>query len=343
MVLESFGGRMKNRKLAVISSIFLGIMLLFTIISRVRNSWLVPNVSSVSPIKSRLNYEVSGTGIIDYDEISFLPVCEGLKVEQVFYQTGEWVEEGQDVIKYEKDSVEEALLRMEIEKQEYRLAAISMEGDYRELMGDKLKLIERKENVLEEILENNCAQTANATGYIEKMQVQARSVTDGSEVVDIVFGTAFTEGTVKTEYDSLLNVGDAMEVYAGNDTVVGEIAECSYDSGAGELTLMIKLPQGQYDYGTEAYFSFGVQSESYDLCVPNTALFQDAKGAYYVLAVEERNSILGNRLIAVRKEVDLLAQDNDYSAVKGEITRNDKVVYSWDREVYGDCPVRENK
>lgn len=332
---------MKNRRLAVISCIFLGIMLLFTIISRVRNSWLVPNVSSVSPIKSRLNYEVSGTGTIDYDEISFLSVCEGLKVEQVFCQTGEWVEEGQGIIKYEKDSVEEALLRAEIERREYQLAAISMEGDYRELMDDKIKLIERKEDALKEILENDCVQAANSMGYIGEMQVQARSITDGSEVVDIVFGTAFIKGTVKTEYDSLLNVGDAMEVYTGNDMVVGEVAECSYDSGARELALMIKLPQGQYDYGTEAYFSFGVQSESYDLCIPNTALFQDAKGAYYVLAIEERNSILGNRLIAVRKEVDLLAQDNDYSAVKGEITRNDKVIYSWDREVYGDCPVRE--
>lgn len=332
---------MKNRRLAVISCIFLGVMLLFTIVSRVRNSWLVPNVNSASPIKSRLNYEVSGTGTIDYDEISFLSVCEGLKVEQVLCQTGEWVEEGQGVIKYEKDSVEEALLRTEIERQEYQLAAISMEGAYRDLMEDKLKLIERKEDVLKEILENNCVQAADSTGYIGEMQVQARSVTDGSEVVDIVFGTAFIRGTVKTEYDSLLNVGDAMEVYTGNDTVVGEVTECSYDSGVRELALMITLPQGQYDYGMEAYFSFGVQSESYDLCIPNTALFQDAKGAYYVLAVEERNSILGNRLVAVRKEVDLLEQDNDYSAVKGEITRNDKVIYSWDREVYGDCPVRE--
>lgn len=332
---------MKNRRLAVVSCIFLGIMLLFTIVSRVRNSWLVPNVNSVSPIKSRLNYEVSGTGTIDYDEILFLYVCEGLKVEQVLCQTGEWVEEGQNIIQYEKDSVEEALFRTEIEKREYQLAAISMEGDYRELMDDKLKLIERREDVLKEILENDCVQAADSAGYIGDMQVQARSVTDGSEVVDIVFGTAFIRGTVKTEYDSLLNVGDAMEVYTGNDTVVGEVTECSYDSGVRELALMITLPQGQYDYGTEAYFSFGVQSESYDLCIPNTALFQDAKGAYYVLAVEERNSILGNRLIAVRKEVDLLAQDNDYSAVKGEITRNDKVIYIWDREVYEGCPVRE--
>ena len=82
---------------------------------------------------------------------------------------------------------------------------------------------------------------------------------------------------------------------------------------------------------------------SYDLCVPNTALFQDAKGAYYVLTVEERNSILGNRLVAVRKEVDQIAQDNDYSAVKGEITKNDKVIYNWDRDVYENSPVREKR
>ena len=334
---------MKNRKLVVLSGIFLGIMLLFTIVSRVRNSWLVPNVSSVSPIKSRMNYEVSGTGKIDYDEVSFLPVCEGLKVKQVFCQTGEWVEEGKNIIKYEKDSVEEVLLRAEIERQEYQLAAAGMEGAYRELMADKTNLMEREIDILKEILENDCIQTANATGYIGEVQVNARTVTNGKEIVDIVFGTAYIRGTVKTEYDSLLSVGDAMDVSAGNDTVAGEVTEYDYDSKMKELTLTITLPQGQYEYGMEAYYSFAVQSESYDLCVPNTALFQDAKGAYYVLAVEERNSILGNRLVAVRKEVDLLAQDTDYSAVKGEITKNDEVIYSWDREVYGDSPVRENE
>lgn len=334
---------MKNRKLVVISSIFLGIMLLFTIVSRVRNSWMVPNVISVSPIKSRLNYEVSGTGTIDYTEISFLSICEGLKVEQILCRIGEWVEEGQSLIKYEKGSVEEALIRTEIERLECQLAAAGMEGEYRVLMDDKIELLEKRMDILKNILENDCMQAADSTGYIGEMQVQARTVTNGNEIVAIVFGTPYISGSVKTEYDSLINVGDAIEVYVGNDAIMGEVIEYDYDSKSGELTLTITLSQGQHGYGTEGYFSFGTQSESYDLCIPKTALFQDAKGAYYVLAVEERNSILGNRLVAVRKDVDLLAQDNDYSAVKGEITKNDKVIYSWDREVYGDLPVREIK
>lgn len=333
---------MKNRKLVVISSVFIGIMLLFTIVSRVRNSWMVPNVSSVSPIKSRLNYEVRGTGTIDYTEISFLSICEGLKVEQILCRIGEWVEEGQDLIKYEKDSVEEAIIRTEIENLECQLAATGMEGEYRVLMDDKRKLLEKRMDILKKIFENDCMQTADSTGYLGEMQVQARTGTNGNEIVGIVFGTPYIKGTVKTEYDSLIDVGDAIEVYVGNDAIMGEVIECNYDSKSEDLTLTIILTQGQYGYGTDGYYSFGTQSESYNLCIPNTALFQDAKGAYYVLAVEERNSILGNRLVAVRKEVDLLAQDNGYSAVQGEITKNDKVIYSWDREVYGDLPVREN-
>ena len=333
---------MKNRKLVVISSVFIGIMLLFTIVSRVRNSWMVPNVSSVSPIKSRLNYEVHGTGTIDYTEISFLSICEGLKVEQVICRTGDWVEEGQDLIKYGKDSVEEAVIRAEIEKLECQLAAAGMEDEYRVLIDEKIKLLEKRMDILKEILENDCMQAADSTGYIGEMQVKPRTVTSGHEIVVIVFGTPYIKGTVRTEYDSLIDVGDAIEVYVGNDAIMGEVIECDYNSKSEELTLAITLIQGQYGYGTESYYGFGTQSESYNLCIPNTALFQDAKGAYYVLAVEERNSILGNRLVAVRKDVDLLAQDNDYSAVQGEITKNDKVIYSWDREVYGDLPVREN-
>lgn len=315
----------------------------FTIVSWIRSLCMVPNVNSVSPIKSRLNYEVSGTGTIDYTEISFLPICEGLKVEQVFCQIGEWVEEGQDLIKYEKDSVEEAIIRTEIEKLECQSAAAGMESEYRVLMDDKIMLLERRMDILKEILENDCMQTSDTTGYIGEMQVQARTVTNGNEIVGIVFGTPYIKGTVETGYDSLINDGDAIEVRMGNDAIMGEVIKCDYDSKSKELMLAIALSQGQYGYGTEGYYSFRIQSETYDLCIPNTALFQDEKGAYYVLAVEERNSILGNHLVTVRKEVDLLAQDNDYSAVQGEITKNDKVIYSWDNEVYEDLPVRENK
>ena len=109
------------------------------------------------------------------------------------------MEEGQGIIKYEKDSVEEALLRAEIERREYQLVVIGAEDDYRELMADKIKLMDKTVDVLKDILENDCVQAADLTGYIGEMQIQARSITDGSEVVDIVFGTAFIRGTVKTE------------------------------------------------------------------------------------------------------------------------------------------------
>ena len=66
----------------------------------------------------------------------------------------------------------------------------------------------------------------------------------------------------------------------------------------------------------------GQKSANYDLIVPNSAIREDNNGKF-VLVVESKSSPLGNRYIATRYDVEVLASDDTKSAVTGAL-------YGWE-------------
>ena len=75
------------------------------------------------------------------------------------------------------------------------------------------------------------------------------------------------------------------------------------------------------------YFSIAVALESskHDLVIPNAAVWQDAKGVF-VYVVETKTTPLGSRSKVKRVDVEVLRRDDRYTAVSGELSREDFVV-----------------
>jgi hypothetical protein len=63
----------------------------------------------------------------------------------------------------------------------------------------------------------------------------------------------------------------------------------------------------------------GQKSASYDCIVPNSAIREDNNGKF-VLIVESKSSPLGNRYVATRVDVQVLASDDTQSAVTGGLS-----------------------
>lgn len=82
---------------------------------------------------------------------------------------------------------------------------------------------------------------------------------------------------------------------------------------------------GDVNPGAELTLSVGSKSQNYDTIVPNSAIRSDSNGSF-VLAVEAKNSPLGNRYYAKRVEVTVLAADDVNSAVTGELGYGDFVI-----------------
>ncbi len=82
---------------------------------------------------------------------------------------------------------------------------------------------------------------------------------------------------------------------------------------------------GDVNPGTELTLTVGSKSQYYDAVVPNSAIRSDANGSF-VLAIEAKNSPLGNRYYAKRVDVTVLAEDDVNSAVSGELSYGDFVI-----------------
>lgn len=70
--------------------------------------------------------------------------------------------------------------------------------------------------------------------------------------------------------------------------------------------------------GQSLNISIGQKSANYDMIVPNSAIREDNNGKF-ILIVESKNSPLGNRYIATRVDVEVIASDDTKSAITGAV------------------------
>ncbi|NLH00737.1 MAG: RND transporter, partial [Clostridiales bacterium] len=83
--------------------------------------------------------------------------------------------------------------------------------------------------------------------------------------------------------------------------------------------------QGDVESGTQLSIAIGERGGSYETIVPNSAVRSDNNGSF-VLAVVAKNGPLGNRYIAQRIDVKVLASDDVNTAVSGGLTTSDFVI-----------------
>ncbi len=139
-------------------------------------------------------------------------------------------------------------------------------------------------------------------------------------------GKGYTmEFTVTNEQANKIKVGDTAEVvnswrYDNMAITVTGIKNDLKNPGQGKVvTLDIK---GDYiTPGQSISVSVGEKSASYDMIVPNSAIREDNNGKF-VLMVETKSSPLGNRYIATRVDVQVIASDDTKSAISGDL-------YAW--------------
>ena len=82
---------------------------------------------------------------------------------------------------------------------------------------------------------------------------------------------------------------------------------------------------GDVSSGDQLSLVLAQRSENYNIIVPNSAIREDTNGDF-VLVVISRNSPLGNRYIATRADVNILARDDTHTAVSGALTGWDFVI-----------------
>lgn len=188
-------------------------------------------------------------------------------------------------------------------------------------LDSKLEELQRKRDDLAEMQENGI--TAPIAGTITSIAVQA-----GDEVPqETVLLTMQPEGkgfamsfSVTNEQAKRLSVGDKADLvnswrYDDMDITLASIKPDTTDPGQKKL-LTFDITGDEVTAGQTLNVSVGQKSANYDLIVPNSAIREDSNGKF-ILIVESKSSPLGNRYVATRVDVEVLASDDTQSAISG--------------------------
>ena len=116
-----------------------------------------------------------------------------------------------------------------------------------------------------------------------------------------------------------VTVGDVATItnyYSDDITATLEsVANDPQNPGQGKM-LVFRLTGDGVEAGANLTLSIGQRSANYDCLIPNSALRNDSNGDF-VLVVVAKSTPLGNRYVATRASVTVLAKDDTKAAVTG--------------------------
>ncbi len=143
-------------------------------------------------------------------------------------------------------------------------------------------------------------------------------------------GKGFTMSfSVTNDQAKRLSVGDKADQvnswrYSDMDITLASIKPDTTDPGQKKL-LTFDITGDEVTPGQSLNVSVGQKSANYDLIVPNSAIREDSNGKF-ILIVESKSSPLGNRYVATRVDVEVLASDDTQSAVSGALYGSEFVI-----------------
>ena len=202
-------------------------------------------------------------------------------------------------------------------------------------LADQRRQIQEKQNDIKKLKEDGDGSVikSKVNGIVASVSVTAGKNADAGavlmtvEVPDMGYGVDLS---VTKEQAKKLKLGDQAEVTSGNwgeKPLTATLATIKTDPAKpGENKLLsFKITGDGIESGSQISLAIGERGGSYDAIVPTSAVRSDNNGSF-VLVVVSKSSPLGNRYVAQRVDVKVIASDDTNSAVSGGLTTSDFVI-----------------
>lgn len=173
--------------------------------------------------------------------------------------------------------------------------------------------------------------TAPVAGTILSLKNVAGETTEkGAEVATIQrSGKGFTMSlNVSKEQAKFVSIGDEADVANSwwYSDIHARVREIRPDQANPNGKVIVFEVEGEdLISGTSLNISVGNKTANYDIIVPNSALGEDSKGKY-VYKVDSKSTPFGNRYVARKIYVTILAESDTESAVSGDLIGWDYIV-----------------
>lgn len=207
--------------------------------------------------------------------------------------------------------------------------------------------IAKKEAEIEKLKEKSVGVnvTAPVTGTVTAISLVAGESTKPDEVLAVIqpSGKGFSLSfTATTEQAKKLSPGDIAEIQNSwyYEDVKATLASIKPDTeNPAQKKLLTFNVEGDVQAGQSLSLSVGQKSANYELVVPNSAIREDKNGKF-ILIVESKSSPLGNRYIATRIDVEVLASDDTHTAISAGLYGYEYVITTATKPVEAGKQVR---
>ncbi len=225
------------------------------------------------------------------------------------------------------------------EVQKELLAEINLESQ-----NDAIELQQEK---VEKLREKSVGATIDAPvdGIVMNVNKAAGEKTEPEEALAVmqVAGKGFTlVFSATTEQARKLSVGDIAELqnawYYDNVKATLTSIKPDPDDPAQKKQLTFQI-EGDVQSGQSLSLSVGQRSADYELVVPNSAIREDNNGKF-ILIVESKSSPLGNRYIATRVDVEVVASGDTHTAISAGLYGYEYVITTATKPVEAGKQVR---
>lgn len=197
----------------------------------------------------------------------------------------------------------------------------------------KLEAIAKAQEQVDELTakSTNATVTADIAGTVTAINVTAGNNVSAATPVAVLQpeGKGYTMSfSVTNEQAKRLSVGDKADLvnawrYDDVEVTLSSIKPDTTDPG--QKKLLTFDVSGSVTAGQTLNISVGQKSANFDYIVPNSAIREDNNGKF-ILIVESKSSPLGNRYVAKRVDVEVLASDDTQSAITGGVTGYEYVI-----------------
>lgn len=173
--------------------------------------------------------------------------------------------------------------------------------------------------------------TADIAGTVTAVNVTAGNSVSAATPVAVLQpeGKGYTMSfSVTNEQAKRLSVGDKADLvnaWRYDDVEVTLSAIKPDTTDPGQKKLLTFDVTGSVTAGQTLNISVGQKSANFDYIVPNSAIREDSNGKF-ILIVESKSSPLGNRYVATRVDVEVLASDDTQSAISGGVSGYEYVI-----------------
>lgn len=224
------------------------------------------------------------------------------------------------------DAANQELTAAKAAKEEAQTALTELVAQVGNVAGleDKLEAITKAQEKVDELTAKSIGATitADIAGTVTSINVTAGNTTSAATPVAVLqpegkgYSLSFS---VTNDQAKKLSVGDQAELVNSwrYDDVTVKLASIKPDTtDPGQKKLLTFDVTGSVTAGQSLNISVGQKSASFDYIVPNSAVREDSNGKF-ILIVESKSSPLGNRYVATRVDVEVLASDDKQTAVSG--------------------------